>query len=45
MSEQILSWMMDEFIYGPKAYLLLSVTCDEILLWMIKILDEKSLDK
>ena len=37
MSEQILSWLMDEFIHGPKPYLLLPTTCDEILSWMIAI--------
>ena len=36
-SEQILSWMIDEFIHWPKPYLLLSATCDEILSWMIEI--------
>jgi hypothetical protein len=36
-SEQILSWMMDEFIHWPKPYLLLSATCDELLSWTIEI--------
>ena len=36
MSEQILSWMMDEFMCLPKPYLLLSTTCDVILPWMIE---------
>ena len=36
-SEQIFSWMMDEFIHWPKPYLLLSTTCDDILSWMIEI--------
>ena len=27
--------MMDEFIHGPKSYLLLSATCDEMLSWML----------
>ena len=29
--------MMDEFIHYPKPYLLLSTTCDKILLWVIEI--------
>jgi hypothetical protein len=29
--------MMDEFIHGPKPYLLLSATCDETLSWVIEI--------
>ena len=29
--------MMNEFTHWPKPYLLLSATCDEILLWMIEI--------
>jgi hypothetical protein len=29
--------MMDEFIHWPNLYLLLSPTCDEILLWVIEI--------
>ena len=37
MSLQILSWMMDEFIHWPKPYLLFSTSCDEIMLWIIKI--------
>ena len=37
ISEQILSWMMDEFIHWSKPYMLLSTTCDEILSWMIEI--------
>ena len=37
ISEQIGSWMMDEFIHWPKPDLLLSATCDEILSWMIEI--------
>jgi hypothetical protein len=37
ISEQTLSWMMDEFIHWQKPYLLLSATCDEILSWVIKI--------
>jgi hypothetical protein len=37
ISEQIMPWMMDECIHGPKPYLLLSTTCDEIMSWMIKI--------
>jgi hypothetical protein len=36
-SEQILSWMMDDFIHRPKPDLLLSPTCDEVLPWMIEI--------
>ena len=28
---------MDEFIHGPKPYLLLATTCDEILSWTIEI--------
>ena len=28
---------MDEFMYWPKPYLLLSSTCDEILSWMIEM--------
>ena len=43
ISEQILPWMIDDFIHWPKPYLLLSATCDEILSWMIEKLDEKSL--
>ena len=35
-SEQILSWMLDEFIHWLKPYLLLSATSDEILSWMIE---------
>ena len=31
ISEQILSWMMNEFIHWPKPYLLMSATHDEIL--------------
>ena len=30
--EQMLSWMMDEFIHWPKPYLLLSTTCVEIVM-------------
>ena len=37
ISEQILSWMIDEFIHWPNPYLLLSATCDNILSWMIEI--------
>ena len=37
MSEEILSWMMDEFICWPKPYLLLLATFDEILPWTIEI--------
>ena len=37
ISERILSWVMDEFVYWPKPYLLLSAVCDEILSWMIEI--------
>ena len=37
LSEQILLWMMHEFIHWPKPYLLLPTTCDELLSWMIKI--------
>jgi hypothetical protein len=33
--------MMDEFIHWAKPELLLSTTCDEILSWMIEILNEK----
>jgi hypothetical protein len=29
--------MMDEFIHGPKSYLLLLATCDETLSWVIEI--------
>jgi hypothetical protein len=36
ISEQILSWMMDEFIHWPKPYLLLLATCDETLSRMIE---------
>ena len=36
ISEQILSWMLDEFIHWLKPYLLLSATSDEILSWMIE---------
>ena len=32
-----MSWMMDEFIYWPKPYLLLSAICDETWSWMIEI--------
>ena len=35
-SEQIMSWMMDEFIHWPKPYRLLSATCDAILSLMIE---------
>ena len=35
ISEQILSWMMDESFHRLKTYLLLSTICDEILSWMI----------
>ena len=35
--DQIVSWMMDEFIHWPKPYLLvLLATCDEIFSWMIE---------
>jgi hypothetical protein len=37
--------MMDEVILRPKPHLLLLVTRDEIMSWMIKNLDEKSLGK
>ena len=37
-SEQIVSWMMNEFIHWPKPYLFLSTTCDEISSRMIEIL-------
>ena len=30
-------WMMDKFVHQPKPYLILSVTCNTILSWMIKI--------
>ena len=33
----MLSWMMDEFIYWSKPYLLFSTTCDEILSWMLEV--------
>ena len=36
-SEQILSWMMDEFIHWPPPHLLLLATFDEILSWTIEI--------
>jgi hypothetical protein len=34
--DEILSWMMDEFIHWPKHCLVLLATCDEILSWMIE---------
>jgi len=36
-SEQILLWVMDEFIRWPTPYLILLATCDEKLSWMIEI--------
>ena len=35
--------MVDEFIHWPKPYLLLSITCNEILSWMIEIWMKKHL--
>ena len=35
--------MVDEFVHWSKPYLLLSSTYDEVLQWMINILDEKTL--
>ena len=35
----------DEFIHGPKPYLLLSTTCDEIIIMDDYNLEEKSLGK
>ena len=37
ISKQILSWMMDKFIYWSKPYLLLSATCDELVSWLFEI--------
>ena len=37
ISEQILSWMMDEFICWPKPYLVMLATRDKILLWVLEI--------
>ena len=41
LSEQLLSWMMHEFIHWPKPTLLLLATCDELLSWMVEIRMEK----
>jgi hypothetical protein len=43
ISEQILSWTMDDFIHWPKPYPLLSATCDEISSWMNQIWMENHL--
>ena len=45
ISEQMLSWMMDEFIDWPKPCLLLSATCGWMLSWMIKLWMKNSLRK